>query len=172
MSHWIDFIEPLETSNKERFTMKRTTIFLAAFAYLVVAITAPTQAKTSAVKPSPQKTEYTCPVTGDKVVDITTAQKSVYKGKTYYFCCQGCKPMFDKNPQKYIKEAAAQSKPTPKAKAKPTAVICPVMGKTVTDLKHAPKSVYKGKTYYFCCQGCKPMFDKNPEKYIKPPKKH
>ena len=29
-------------------------------------------------------------------------QKSVYKGKTYYFCCPGCKPQFDKNPEKYI----------------------------------------------------------------------
>lgn len=30
-----------------------------------------------------------------------------------------------------------------------------------------PKSVYKDKTYYFCCPGCKPQFDKDPEKYLK-----
>ncbi len=48
---------------------------------------------------------------------------------------------------------------------------CPVM-KTwfVPDEKtpeKTPKSVYKDKTYYFCCKACKPMFDKDPEKYLK-----
>ena len=43
------------------------------------------------------------------------------------------------------------------------------MGTKIPDVSKAPggKSVYKGKTYYFCCPGCKPLFDKNPEKYIK-----
>ena len=45
--------------------------------------------------------------------------------------------------------------------------VCPVMGNKIPDVtKAAGKSVYKGKTYYFCCPGCKPKFDKNPEKYI------
>ena len=48
---------------------------------------------------------------------------------------------------------------------------CPVM-KTwfVPDEKtpeKTPKSVYKNKTYYFCCKACKPMFEKEPEKYLK-----
>ncbi len=29
------------------------------------------------------------------------------------------------------------------------------------------KSVYKGKTYYFCAPGCKKKFDSDPEKYSK-----
>ena len=37
------------------------------------------------------------------VVDATTP-KSVYKGRTYYFCCAACKPTFDKNPEKYVKK--------------------------------------------------------------------
>jgi P-type Cu+ transporter len=147
--------------------MKRTIGFLVAFAFVLTAIAMPAIA--AAPTKSAKKVEYTCPVLGEKVVDIAHAPKSVYKGKTYYFCCPGCKPMFDKNPEKYIKTAAATSKPAAKATSK--SVICPVMGKKVTDLKHAPKSVYKGKTYYFCCPGCKPAFDKNPEKYIKPAKK-
>ncbi|MHB1460128.1 MAG: YHS domain-containing protein [Armatimonadota bacterium] len=45
-----------------------------------------------------------CPVMGTKIPDITKAAgKSVYKGKTYYFCCSMCKPAFDKNPAKYVK---------------------------------------------------------------------
>jgi len=38
-------------------------------------------------------------------VDEKTAQlKSVYKGKTYYFCAPGCKKTFDENPEKYAGE--------------------------------------------------------------------
>ncbi|HVS40449.1 MAG TPA: YHS domain-containing protein [Gemmataceae bacterium] len=29
---------------------------------------------------------------------------TVYKGKTYYFCCTGCRDAFKDNPEKYIKE--------------------------------------------------------------------
>ena len=46
-----------------------------------------------------------CPVMGTKIPDVTQAAgKSIYKGKTYYFCCPSCKPLFDKNPEKYIRQ--------------------------------------------------------------------
>ncbi|MGQ9697048.1 MAG: YHS domain-containing protein [Armatimonadota bacterium] len=51
--------------------------------------------------------------------------------------------------------------------SKRAAAVCPVSGKTVADTKQAPKSVYKGKTYYFCCPECKPKFDKTPARYVK-----
>jgi YHS domain-containing protein len=36
-------------------------------------------------------------------VDEKTAKfKSIYKGKTYYFCAPGCKKTFDAHPEKYI----------------------------------------------------------------------
>lgn len=48
--------------------------------------------------------------TSSKVVDVvckmkvgkSVKDKSVYKGKTYYFCAPYCKKEFDKNPKKYI----------------------------------------------------------------------
>jgi len=40
---------------------------------------------------------------------------------------------------------------------------CPVMGGAI-DKKYF--TVYKGKKVYFCCPGCKPEFEKNPEKYV------
>jgi YHS domain-containing protein len=46
-------------------------------------------------------------------------------------------------------------------------VVCPVLKTKIDPKAAAGTSVYKGKTYYFCCSGCKPMFDKNPEKYVK-----
>ena len=47
------------------------------------------------------------------------------------------------------------------------AVICPVSKNKVNPAKAVDKAVYKGKTYYFCCAGCKPLFEKNPRKYLK-----
>lgn len=37
--------------------------------------------------------------------------------------------------------------------------------KTATD-----KSVYQGKTYYFCSPGCKKSFEQDPGKYVSKPK--
>ena len=47
-------------------------------------------------------------MTGETIASVKDAVgSSVYKGKTYYFCCSSCKPAFDKNPQKYAKTASA-----------------------------------------------------------------
>ncbi len=38
-------------------------------------------------------------------VDEKTAKwKSELNGQTYYFCAPGCKKVFDKDPQKYLKK--------------------------------------------------------------------
>ena len=47
--------------------------------------------------------------------------------------------------------------------------LCPVCGMDV-DPATAPKSVYKGKTYYFCSQGDKDQFDATPDKFATPDK--
>ena len=41
--------------------------------------------------------------------------------------------------------------------------VCPVMG---GEPNPAIYTDYKGKRVYFCCAGCKPQFEKEPEKYI------
>ena len=46
-------------------------------------------------------------------------------------------------------------------------VICPVTKAKISPDKAYDKTTYKGKTYYFCCAGCRPLFEKNPEKYLK-----
>jgi len=46
-------------------------------------------------------------------------------------------------------------------------MVCPVMENRFNATKNSVKSEYKGKVYIFCCPGCKPPFDKNPEKHIK-----
>jgi YHS domain-containing protein len=36
------------------------------------------------------------------------------------------------------------------------------------DINSAPRSTYRGQTYYFCSKNDKQRFDRNPERYIKP----
>jgi YHS domain-containing protein/putative intracellular protease/amidase len=48
--------------------------------------------------------------------------------------------------------------------------LCPVCGMDV-DPKSAPKSVFKGKTYYFCSDDDKKIFDSAPDKFVTADKK-
>lgn len=41
------------------------------------------------------------PICGMQVNENSIAAKSEYLGKTFYFCCNGCKKAFDANPAKY-----------------------------------------------------------------------
>ncbi len=42
------------------------------------------------------------------LLSIVDCLKSEYKGKLYYFCCMGCKSVFDENPEKYISKIKAK----------------------------------------------------------------
>jgi Cu+-exporting ATPase len=42
-----------------------------------------------------------------------------------------------------------------------------VCGMQVDPAKAAGTSEFKGKTYYFCSNGCKAKFDANPQQYAK-----
>ena len=50
---------------------------------------------------------------------------------------------------------------------KGTKAFCPVMEHEFTVSSSTEFAVHKGKHYGFCCAGCKPKFEKNPENYIK-----
>ena len=56
-----------------------------------------------------------CAVTDEEIDNPEAAAggKSVYNGKTYYFCCAGCKPQFDAAPAKFA--ALAQKKAAARA---------------------------------------------------------
>lgn len=78
-----------------------------AIAALFAAAAVPAVAKKPAHPTTPAPAALVCPVTGEKIASVAQAAgHSTFKGKTYYFCCGGCKPMFDKNPAKYVKSAS------------------------------------------------------------------
>ncbi|MGB8648408.1 MAG: YHS domain-containing protein [Anaerolineae bacterium] len=41
-----------------------------------------------------------------------------------------------------------------------------VCGMSINPKTAAAQTEYQGQTYYFCFQGCKEVFDKNPERYL------
>lgn len=48
------------------------------------------------------------PVCRMQVEEDKAAAMTVHDGKSYYFCCQGCKEKFQQDPQRYL-EALKQS---------------------------------------------------------------
>jgi YHS domain-containing protein len=44
----------------------------------------------------------------------------------------------------------------------------PVCGMAVDEKTAKWTSTYAGKAYYFCCEGCKKAFDRDPARYAKP----
>lgn len=50
-----------------------------------------------------------CPVMKNWFIPGDKTEKAEYKGKTYFFCCAGCKTQFDKDPEKYVDEAGIKS---------------------------------------------------------------
>lgn len=54
----------------------------------------------------------------------------------------------------------------PSQEVKEEKVQCPVMKNWILPSQATDKIDYNGKTYYFCCSGCKGKFLAEPEKYI------
>ena len=103
-----------------------------------------------------------CPVMGSEIKDKSKAPKTTYKKKTVYFCCASCVDEFKKDPEKYLKKTKKAEKPAKKAET----VVCPVTNHKFEVAAAKGSSTHNGKTYHFCCGGCKGKFDADPAKYI------
>jgi Cu+-exporting ATPase len=98
------------------------------------------------------------PVCGMKVRPEKAAASYEYKGKSYFFCCPGCRTKFEADPEKYLAKQAAA--------AQASETIDPVCGMKVKPEKAAASYEYKGKSYFFCCPGCRTKFEADPEKFL------
>lgn len=69
--------------------------------------TAPAAAKGDVKAPGDAKVGDTtkCPVTGEEFTVEATSPKAEHDGKTYYFCCAGCKKKFESDPAKFTKKS-------------------------------------------------------------------
>ena len=90
----------------------------------------------------------TDPVCGMTVSPEKTEHTAEHDGRTYYFCCAGCREKFEADPEKYLHETD------------------PVCGMTVDPQKAEHTTEHEGETYYFCGAGCQDKFEADPEKYL------
>lgn len=115
----------------------------------------------------------TCATTGKTMKKSEAKATTEYKGKTYYFCCDGCKEAFVKNPEKYIQRKATEEHMHGEATEEymhahgeeDGTVVDPVCGMKIKKSDAKATYEYNGQTYYFCMEGCLEKFKKDPQKY-------
>lgn len=91
--------------------MKKTLVLIGVLTIIMLLVVGCAK-KTETVDESATTTEETvmCPVTGTETTPAKAYDKTEYEGKTYYFCCAGCKPEFEKDPQKYLNQETPATK--------------------------------------------------------------
>jgi YHS domain-containing protein len=82
-----------------RFLMKKSMV-LVVLVFLSVMILSAGMAQQKADE------KVVCAVTGETMLKSQAKATYEYQGKTYYFCCNGCKEKFVKDPEKYIGKTA------------------------------------------------------------------
>lgn len=108
---------------------------------------------------------FTCPVMLNEAVVGPNTKYTDLDSTRYYYCCPGCKSKFEKDPDKYLSKLILPGNVV-EVKGSDKYFSCPVTGETAKIEKDTNFSDYNGKRYYFCCEGCKPKFDADPEKNI------
>ena len=107
------------------------------------------------------------PVCGMGIDPKKAGEKSIYKGRTYYFCNLDCKVKFEAEPEKYLRKNAESRIRNSGGQAGGKTAKDLVCGMDVdTTASGVLKADYQDKTYYFCNPSCKETFLKNPAKYL------
>ncbi|MBB3611764.1 heavy metal translocating P-type ATPase [Rhizobium sp. BK602] len=88
------------------------------------------------------------PVCG-MTVDPNAGKPSLdYQGRTFHFCCDGCRKKFEAAPENYL---SAKD---------------PVCGMTVDRAAARHFLKHEGEKFYFCSAGCKSKFEADPAAYL------
>jgi Cu+-exporting ATPase len=118
-----------------------------------------------------------CPVMGNPVK--ARGGRVEYRGETIGFCCPGCIRKFQNDPVRYMDAMRADpakygytarvgNLATLRGKAAELGVangVCPVLGRPVT--ADGGTASYRSQTIAFCCPGCKPRFEADPETFMR-----
>ena len=106
-----------------------------------------------------EKAQTKCPVTGE-LINTASSPHIDYDGQRIYFCCDACVPTFKADPEKYFGAIAAEG-----VVLENMQTVCPVTEEKIEN-KEAFTD-YKGRRIYFCCNGCKEKFAKDPVIFLK-----
>jgi YHS domain-containing protein len=97
------------------------------------------------------KPQTTCPISGEKIDKKAYAD---YEGQRVYFCCNGCKAKFEKDPEKFMEKFEKDG-----VLLENVQKADPVCGMALTEKKIYRD--YKGRRVYFCSESCAKTFDKD-----------
>ena len=86
-----------------------------------------------------------CGMTVDPAAGKPTAE---HGGRTFHFCCEGCRAKFTADPQSYLEATD------------------PVCGMKVDRASARHFLRHEGQKHYFCSAGCKEKFEAEPAKYL------
>jgi len=125
------------------------------------------------------------PVCGMSVDPSAGKPSTVHAGKTYWFCCNGCRTKFEAEPAKYLaghRDSMGQGGAhaghgsghhaghghgaLPIAAAGGATAVDPVCGMTVELATSTIRSEHRGETIHFCSGHCKAKFDADPAAYL------
>ena len=106
------------------------------------------------------------PICGMRVEAAGAKHYSDYAGKTFYFCCAGCKAKFDAEPSRYAQPAPMMMHAMPAHIHTGTSAKDPVCGMTVDPAATLHHAEHDGHAYHFCAAGCKQKFLADPGKYL------
>jgi Cu+-exporting ATPase len=113
------------------------------------------------------------PICGMAVDPLTAEARAEHGGKTYYFCCDGCRETFLADPAKAIANPAppfdfSAPEPEPQAAAPEPPALDPVCGMKVDPAKARGRHEHAGTTYLFCSTRCLDRFRAEPERFLAP----
>lgn len=102
----------------------------------------------------------TCPVSGQELGSMGPPVVWVHEGREVRFCCAGCVPKFEADPQKFLDkiDEAIIEQQLPWYPM----TTCPISGEPLDDMGEPVNFVYHNRLVRFCCNGCKRKFKKDP----------
>ena len=112
----------------------------------------------------------TDPACGMSIDPETAKHRSSHDGRSYYFCCAGCKGKFEADPERYVNGKGKGEHTSCAAVHDAKTVTDPVCGMAVDPVNAKYKAEYNGQSFYFCSAGCKVKFQGEPERYLAPKK--
>ena len=122
------------------------------------------------------------PVCGMSVDPATATASAEYEGRTYYFCCGGCREKFLAEPARFVGADPQGAAPASGRVAHSHAggghshgetisvapAKDPVCGMSVDPATAKHEADHAGAAYYFCSARCQEKFVAEPEKYLAP----
>jgi hypothetical protein len=106
----------------------------------------------------------TCVVAGGKLGGMGEPKNIIYHNRLVRFCCDGCKPQFEKDPDKFIK--AMDQAVIKKQLATYPLDTCVVGGAKLGAMGDPVNVVIANRLVRLCCSGCETKLKKDPIAFL------